>query len=65
MNLYEKTKYLLRNRPAMVTFSDIEKATGIGEPWLRMLNKKDCTKDPSVNKVQKLYEYLSKKKLKV
>jgi hypothetical protein len=43
---------------------DIEKATEIPEGWLKRFS---CNKiaDPSVNRIETLYNYLSDKKLKV
>ncbi len=64
MTLYEKTRELLRLRPATHTFAAIEEATGIKESWLRMFNRGKI-ENPSVNTVQSLYEHLSGKKLKV
>jgi len=64
MTLYEKTRELLKARPATMTFATIEQETGIKESWLRMFNRGKI-EDPSVNTIQKLYEFLSGSKLRV
>ena len=64
MTLYEKTRELLRSRPATMTFASIEDATGIKESWLRLFTRGKI-ENPSVNTVQALYEHLSGTKLRV
>lgn len=64
MTLYEKTRELLKARPATMTFAVIEKETGIKESWLRMFNRGKI-ENPSVNTVQALYEHLTGSKLRV
>ena len=64
MTLLHETLHLLRQRPRSVTYEKIEEATGLKASWLSMLASDDI-KDPSVNSIQKLYEFLSGKKLNV
>lgn len=64
MTLLEKTRQLLANRPRNMTLQDIEAATGISESWLRVFSRGKIS-DPSVNKVQVLFEHLTGSKLKV
>ncbi len=64
MNLTLRTLELLRNRSVKQTFLVIEEATGLKKPWL----DKFCsgqTKNPSANRMQILYDFLSKTKLEV
>lgn len=44
------------------TYLEIYKATGLDPNWLGLLAR-DKTRNPSVNKVQQLYEHLTGKKL--
>jgi hypothetical protein len=65
----EKEGSLLAKVRAMLvdceeTNLELFKATGLPPGWLDTV-KRGVTKDPSVNRIQKLYEYLSKKNLKV
>ena len=46
------------------TAKEISNATGISEAWIARFRKGDF-KTPSVDKVQSIYEFLSKKKLRV
>jgi len=46
------------------TLLDIHKATGLPFDWLRKLSSGD-TADPSVNRIQHLYEHLKGSKLKL
>lgn len=64
MTLYERTLELLRGRPEELTLSKICKETGLKIDWIAKFVQGKVT-DPSVNKVQKLYEYLTKSTLKV
>lgn len=61
-SLMAETLRLLKNRPKDLTLPDIEKATQIPFYWLRKFTSGEI-KDPSVNRVQRLYEYLSGNKL--
>lgn len=63
MTFLEKTLYLLQNRPRSQTYNEISTMTNIGESWLRMFGRGEI-QDPSVNKIQTLYEFLSGEKLK-
>lgn len=64
MTLKEKTLDLLTNRPRPLTLAQISREADIKESWLRMFSR-DKIEHPSVNTVEKLYNYLSIKKLKV
>lgn len=61
------TLKLLKERSTDISYTDISKATGLSIYWLANLNRngKRTAKTPDVNKVQKLYEYLSKRELKL
>jgi len=56
--LYERTRTLLEKQDLF----EVSKATGLPFYWLRSL---PTTTNPSVNRVQVLYEYLTNKPLKV
>jgi hypothetical protein len=58
--LLSKTRELLANTSE--TYLDIYSATGLTPTWLSLVAN-DKLKDPSVNKIQKLYEHLSGKEL--
>jgi predicted transcriptional regulator len=60
MTLLEKTKELLKEDGR--TLLDIHLQSNIPFYWLQ---KFPHSKDPSVNRVEKLYNFLSKEKLKV
>jgi len=60
--LLERTRELLRT--TRHTYLDIAVATGLRPHWLSFLASGKIT-DPSVNKIQKLYEFLSNKKLRL
>lgn len=64
MTLYNKTLELIKTRPRNLTFAEIEKRTGIKQSWLRAFSQGKI-KDPSVNLIQSLYEFLTNTKLKV
>ena len=57
--LNEKTLKLLRERPNCIKFKQIEKDTGLPKGWLYMYAKGKIT-NPSVNRIEKLYNYLTK-----
>jgi hypothetical protein len=59
-SLMTETLRLLKSRSE--TLPQIQEATGIPFYWLRKFIGGEIH-DPSVNRVQKLYEYLSKRKL--
>lgn len=61
-SLMLETLKLLRERHE--TLPEIQSATGIPFYWLRKFLGHEF-KDPSVNRVQKLYEYLAGRKLAV
>lgn len=56
-SLLEKTLDLLRNH-RQKTLREIEDATELPYYWLRKMASGEIA-DPGVNRVQKLYEYLS------
>ena len=60
MSLMTETLRLLKERNQ--TLPEIQAATGISWYWLRKFAGHEY-KDPSVNRVQKLYEYLAGRKL--
>mgnify|MGYP001603848455 CR=1 FL=1 len=62
-SLHDKTLDLLQNRSVQLTLKQISEDTGITENWLSRYNQ-DQVKNPSVNLVQTLYEYLTNSKLK-
>ena len=59
-SLLEETYRLLKER--RVTLIDIMTGTGLNYYWLRKFASHEI-KDPSVNSVQRLYEYLTGKRL--
>ncbi len=61
--LFIKTVELYKNRPRKLKVKTIAKATGLGEAWLN--NFVNNGSEPSVVKIETLYNYLSSKKLKV
>lgn len=62
--LYERTIYLLRNRPITKTLKIISVETNLPEGWLlSILNKPYIM--PAVDRVEILYEYLSGKQLDI
>lgn len=60
--LLARTRSLLQSTTE--SYLTIYNATGLNPNWLSLLSM-GRMKDPSVNKVQRLYEYLSKKALSV
>lgn len=56
--LRDKTLYLLVNRRRTLTLEDIEKDTTLPVHWLSSFLKGQ-SKDPSVSRIETLYEYLS------
>lgn len=61
-SLMSETLRLLKERNQ--TLPEIQAATGISWYWLRRFSSHEF-KDPGVNRVQRLYEYLAGKKLPV
>jgi len=61
--LRDKTLELLQNRNVTLTLLDISVATKISLHWIHKFSTNKIA-DPSVNRIQTLYEYLSKKELK-
>lgn len=61
-SLMATTMELLKARQQPLT--EIQSATGISFYWLRRFLGGEFS-DPSVNRVQKLYEYLAQRKLQV
>lgn len=62
MTLFEKTVQLLKETNK--TQKQIAEETGLGYWWITTLSQ-GKVRDASVNKIQKLYEHLSGKKLVV
>ena len=63
-NLVERTKQLLKNRPAELTYKKIEAETGLTVAWLTHFASHSDV-DPAAGKIVTLYEYLSGKELEV
>lgn len=63
-SIYDKTLALLQNRSVQLTLKRISEDTGLDEGWLSTFNR-GVVKEPSVNKVQTLYEYLTNTTIKV
>lgn len=62
VNLTAHTVTLLRNRPSTVTLDDVAVGACVGRSWLSALLNGQI-KTPSADKIQSLYEFLSKKPL--
>ena len=63
--LHEKTLTLLRTRPPELKLMYISEKTGLTLYWLQsFLKNTNKTKDPGVNKIQTLYEFLKPNTLK-
>lgn len=62
--LKNKAVELLQNRPAWMTLKAISEATKIPEGWLKMLAQ-DKIEEPSVVRIEALYNHLSNQPLKV
>lgn len=56
--LRDKTLELLQNRSIQQTFQKIEEDTGLRVDWLSKLSQGQIP-DPSSNRIETLYEYLS------
>ena len=63
-SLYEKTLRLIQSRPHNLTFAEISSKIDIGEDWLRKFAQGKI-KNPSVNRIQTLHDFLNDKPLKV
>lgn len=63
-SLTETTRTLLIERVRVDTMRDIARASGINEHWLGKFRSGGIA-NPGSNRVQKLYEYLTGKKLKL
>lgn len=62
--LYERTLYHLRNRNIQLTLKEIAYVTHTNRNWLDKLSQGKI-KNPSVNRIQTLYEYLTQTKLEL
>lgn len=62
--LRAKVLELLGNRPRNMTYKDIADATDLPEPWLKTFAAGRIA-DPSVNRVETLYNFLTGKPLNV
>ena len=56
--LYKTTILLLENRPYCITYAELAEASGVSESWIKALGQ-GRMHDPSVVKVEKLYNALS------
>lgn len=64
-SLRDNTYKLLKNRNIQITLEKISNDTSLSVSWLEMFSRNGGIKDPSVNKVQTLYEYLTGSKLEL
>lgn len=62
--LHSRTLALVRDRPASLTLKQIATDTAIDHNWLKAFAAERIT-SPGVNKVEALYNYLTKGKLHV
>lgn len=63
-SLLPHTMELLRNRPQWLSLPKIAEDTGLSLPWLHTFSRRQSIRNGySVVKVERLYEYLSGKKL--
>jgi hypothetical protein len=56
--IVERSQELVRNRPRPITFRVIEEGTGISPRWLTDFTNGRIT-EPSAQRIQKLYEFLT------
>lgn len=61
--LLTATRKMLRERPKSLTLDKIISDTGLKRTWLNTMLSENESVEPSVIKVQKLFEYLSGEKL--
>jgi len=54
-----KTFNLLKNRPDNIRLKDISDASGLPLSWIKCFHLKGDKNSASVDKVEKLYEYLT------
>lgn len=57
--LYDKTLFLVKNRPVTVTYQVIADATGVKRNWIEAFAAGRIP-DPSVRKIEALFGFLSK-----
>lgn len=62
--LHERTLYLVHNRSRKLTYDMIAKEIGENPNWIKKFSCGQIS-DPGVNKVEKLYVFLSGKELDV
>lgn len=62
-NLTDTTITLLRHRDTTLTLAIIAKKCDVSVAWLASLLSKTPPSDPSADKIQRLYEFLSGKPL--
>lgn len=62
--LRDKTVSLLQNRSVKLTYKKISADTTIPVGWIKMLAA-DLIAGPDVNRIETLYEYLTKKELEL
>ena len=63
-SLKEKTARLTLERLKIITLKDLSEQTGLSQTWLRMMANNKL-KLADVGKTQKLYEFLTNRKLEV
>jgi hypothetical protein len=62
--LRDKVLTLLEERPRSLTLKDVAEGSGLPEAWLKSFASRKIN-DPSVNRVETLYTYLTGKPLDV
>lgn len=56
--LFMRTRKLLKNRPHCLTYAEIAEKSGVPEEWIKSFGQ-GRTRNPSVIRVEKLYNALS------
>lgn len=64
MNLYKKTLELIKNCPRTLSYQSIADNTGLTKHWIEKFAQGKI-KNPGVQNVQKLYEFLTGQKLEL
>ena len=62
--LFRATFTLLKNRPVWLTYAELSDKTGIPEAWIKSFGQGRMT-DPSVVRVEKLYNVLAEAPLEL
>jgi predicted transcriptional regulator len=55
----KKTRTLIANRPRSVSLQDLAEVAGASEAWIKKMTRGEI-KDPSVNKVGAIFDFLTK-----